>query len=547
LRKSVLLCATFAALLVPSLASAATPGINVSQFSQLQAAKATGAKLARIFVIYPTAGAAAPSSDDYIQLDQVIQGYTDAGIKPIVDISGKGAPPRSVTDYASYVGNIAQRYGDKLAAIEVWNEEDEAIWWGKSGGDPATYAAILKATYAQVGGKVPVVLGGMTGNNYTFLDQVYSALGGNSQGAFDAVGVHTDTACSLVGPDSFYRNPDGRISQFSFLGLREVHAIMDAHGDAAKKIWMTEIGWNTSAQTCDSGMFAGKKAGGVSPALQATYLGEAYHCLKSYDFVQNALWFNLQDFDGDTPETRYGLTNTDGSPKPSYQAFQDVLAGKDDFAGQGCGDFDPPSITVAEPTEGGLFFDVLPITASASDPSGVGRISLAADGKLIRNFTTGQADPSTFPKTLNATIDWQGGKLLGLGPHTITVTALDGNGNSTTKTVHVTKVALSSLKNLPVKFKTFKLSGKGTTRTLKVQVTGATSKTVGFRAVHKVNVVFQKLVKGKWKTAHKYTKTAKAPFTLKVKLQKAKWRVQAVFPAKAPFKGAKTPYLTFKV
>ena len=39
---------------------------------------------------------------------------------------------------------------------------------------------------------------------------------------------------------------------------------------------------------------------------------------------------------------------------------------------------------------------------------------------------------------------------------------------------------------------------------------------VGFRAVHKVKLVFQKLKGGHWKTAHKYTKTAMAAIRLGV-------------------------------
>ena len=68
-----------------------------------------------------------------------------------------------------------------------------------------------------------------------------------------------------------------------------------------------------------------------------------------------------------------------------------------------------------------MFVDVLPIEAAATDSSGVGRITLIADGKLIRNFTTGKTRATGFPKTLSGAIDWQGAKKLALGAHTITV------------------------------------------------------------------------------------------------------------------------------
>jgi hypothetical protein len=190
---------------------------------------------------------------------------------------------------------------------------------------------------------------------------------------------------------------------------------------------------------------------------------------------------------------------------------------------------------------------VLPIKATANDTGGIGRITFIADGQKIRNFTTGLKSASQFPKTLSGEMTWQGAKRLALGPHTITIVALDGSGNSTTREIHVTKVDPQRLTGLPTRFTPLILGGAGAKRTVSVQVTAATSSVIGFRAVHKVQLVFQKLKGGRWKTAHKYTKTAKAAIRLGVRLEKARWRVQAVFPAKAPFKASKTPWKYFKV
>jgi hypothetical protein len=390
------------------------------------------------------------------------------------------------------------------------------------------------------------VLGGLTGNNYDFLEKVYAALGGNSTSAFDAVGVHTDTACSIVGPDSFFRESDGRVSRWSFLGLREVRGTMVTHGDTAKKIWMTELGWNTASGLCDLGASAGKKNAGVTKAEQAAFLTQAYHCLSQYDYVDKALWFNLADTGPEQSIYRYGLVDVNGVRKPAFDALSAVARGSDADAGQPCGDFDPPSLKVTAPTTDG-FVDVLPIKAVAADPSGVGRITLKADGKLIRNFTTGKTRSTDFPTTLTGQIIWQGAKRLAIGPHTLTVLALDGNGNQTTTTLRVTKLAAGSLKGIRPAFAPLKLAGRGTSRRLRVAITAPTTAAVGFRAKHKVTVVFQKRVHGRWRTAHKYTKTAKKPFVLSVKLKPASWRVRASFRAEAPFRAASTPYLRFVV
>ena len=114
--------------------------------------------------------------------------------------------------------------------------------------------------------------------------------------------------------------------RFSFLGFRTVHDVMAAHGDGAKPIWMTELGWTTTTKTCSRGVWAGKKAAGVRRGPQAAYLKEAYHCLAGYPYVQVALWFNLQGpTTGQTDElNHYGLLRADGSQKPSWDAFHDV-------------------------------------------------------------------------------------------------------------------------------------------------------------------------------------------------------------------------------
>lgn len=524
----------------PAAAQAAQIGINVpgggAAINRAASAGATGASTGRVFLIY--SGGSAPDAGTVGIYQALVSTFNANGVKPVIVVTGQSAPA-DVNAFASYVGALARQFGSSVAAWELWNEEDEAAWWGNAGGNPSAYAALLKAAYPKVHPYAPVFVGGLTGNNYEFLEQVYGAGGG---GSFDGVAVHTDTACNLVGPDSFFRNADGRINRYSFLGLREVHQTMASHGDEAKPIWITELGWTTEPGLCSTGVFAGQKNAGVSEEDQAKYLGMAWHCLKDYPYVTNALWFNLED----EGPSYYGLKGHGGAAKPAYKAFLDAVAGKDPFAGQPCGDFSGPELSVASPTDNGVFTDVLPIKATATDSGGVGRITFIADGQKIRNFTTGLRDAKQFPKTLEGEMTWQGAKRLGLGPHTITIVALDGSGNSTTREVHVTKVDPARLAGLPTRFTPLVLGGSGAKRTVSVRVTAPVSSVIGFRAVHKVQVVFQKLKGGRWKTAHKYTKTAKAAIRLGVRLEHAKWRVQAVFRAKAPFKASRTSWKYFK-
>ena len=208
------------------------------------------------------------------------------------------APPADPNSYARFVAELARAAGP--AAIEIWNEADSGIFW-RGAPDPAGYTALLRASYGRIKAAAPavtVVTSGMVGNNYEFLQQMYAAGAG---GSFDAVGVHTDTACLLTSPAEFYREPNGRVGRYSFTGYREVHDVMTANGDGGKGIWMTEIGWNTGSRkpgSCRDGAVAGTRAEGVSEKTQARFLRLAYRCLAADPAVRVALWFSLQDVGG---------------------------------------------------------------------------------------------------------------------------------------------------------------------------------------------------------------------------------------------------------
>jgi len=346
-------------------------------------------------------------------------------------------PPTHPQDYADFMHAMAARFAGKVAAWEIWNEEDASQWWTHP--DPGAYARLLEASYPAVksaDSQAQVILGGLTGNDYNFLEGVYGA---GAKGSFDAVGVHTDTACGIVSPYSYYRNtpPDHRIGQYTFLGYREVHNTMLAHSDD-KPIWMTELGWSTSTQICDQGASRGAKAGGVSLTDQATYLAQAYHCLQGDPYVAVGIWFDLQDTSSaDTPFTRFGLLGSDFSPKPAFSAFADFAAHGDHLTGA-CGNFTGPQVAFASPRSGARYGGALKIAVSAASPAGVNRITLLYDaGKKIRNFT----DKSS-PTTLAGTLTWQGAKHLSPGRHKLTVEGIDAQGNVSEQTIVVTRTAV---------------------------------------------------------------------------------------------------------
>jgi hypothetical protein len=347
---------------------------------------------------------------------------------------GAPAPPTDPATFGSFMGRIAAAIPG-VDAWELWNEPDSPSFFAGAP-DPAKYAAMLRAAYPAIKAAQPddtVVTGGMVANNMDFLSALYDQ---GAQGSFDAVGVHTDTACLTNSPDVYYRDERGRVGRYTYTGYREVHQVMADHGDGAKSIWLTEIGWSTQSTrrtSCNVGAWKGKKPLGVSRKRQARYLRAAYRCAAADPFIGVALWFGLQDFRVGGAASGHGLYTRRGKAKRAVRAFKRLDRGI--RPRRACGGFvdrTPPSIKVAEPLDGHRFRDKLSVRVRAYDNrggSGIGRIKLALDGKHVTSWArSGSIDPWW------ASADWTP------GPHTLTFTVRDYAQNEANVTVAVEKL-----------------------------------------------------------------------------------------------------------
>ncbi len=422
--------AMLAASVLAAPARAAEPGVAVPGPGALHVAdiKAVGTHWVRMFVTWPDIEPApGVYSTSWLTSYEQALSQMPSGTKVIFDVvdspqwetgsSNEHTPPANPQDYARMIGMLAQQFGGRVAAYEIWNEEDASAWWSGAP-DPGSYVQLLKAAYPAVKAADPnatVVLGGLTGNDFQFLEGVYAAGG---KGFFDAVGVHTDTACNKLSPYDFLRGTDNRLITDSFLAYREVHSTMLANGDD-KPIWMTEMSWRTTTATCNEGAWAGQTAAGVSEDTQATYLRQAYHCLAQNPYVQVALWFPIHD----EGSLLSGLVRADGSRKPSFTAMRDYVKNGDQLT-EPCGVFTGPKITVGSPLNHLKYQGPLPIHVWAQSPQGVFRIRLEVDGRLIRNY-----DGSNYPATLSGVLHWQGAKHITFGRHVLTFIAYDKERN----------------------------------------------------------------------------------------------------------------------
>jgi hypothetical protein len=230
---------------------------------------------------------------------------------------GVGAyPPKDPADYAAIAHWLTATYGDDLAALEIWNEPNNALpgnaWQARD--KVASYAALVRAAYpaAKRGDpRVPVIIGALSFADKPFLEALYAA----GLGAYeDGISVH---------PYNEWRDPadpwQPEWRKYTFTsGLQWVHDAMVAHGDSSK-IWVTEFGWTIG--TGDRWT--------VTPEQQAAYVAGAFDILAGLDYVAEADVYNLVATSADPAsfEGGFGLLNADYSPRPAYAALTAALHG----------------------------------------------------------------------------------------------------------------------------------------------------------------------------------------------------------------------------
>jgi hypothetical protein len=207
-------------------------------------------------------------------------------------------PPRHPTDYGSFVAFLAQRYGTRLAAIEVWNEPDQINQLYFAGPHKAVrYAALLKAAYRAIKAanpQVPVLGGSIVGSNGIFLRALYAA---GIKGYYDGLAVHYYT---LV-----------------LAAVREIREVQLQNGDPTP-LWLDEFGWSS----CYPRHRVEQEQACVTPAIQARNLADVLHSLARTPYVAATVVYDLQD----NRFEQFGVLSGTGAHKPSFAAVAGALA-----------------------------------------------------------------------------------------------------------------------------------------------------------------------------------------------------------------------------
>jgi len=297
------------------------------------------------------------------QLDILINAAAAKGVNVMLspvsspDWAGSGGGlPNNPQDFADFIGFMANRYKGKVAAYEVWNEQNYAK---ETGGqvNVGAYIPILKAGYQALKASDPnitVVFGGQTPTGVTghpeialddvqYLQQIYAINNGEVKKYYDVLGAHPGSNCNP--PDNSYpdnpptnacgTDPDGgrsftKDNSFYFKRILQLRAVMEQNGEAGKKMWLTEFGWDSSSVLVPNYQYAQY----VSEDQQAQYLTQAFALGKSYPWMGVMFVWNL-DFPFTITAAKgaaavndekygWGVLRGDNSPRPAYTALKNM-------------------------------------------------------------------------------------------------------------------------------------------------------------------------------------------------------------------------------
>jgi len=243
---------------------------------------------------------------------------------------GAGAAPDPVK-FAAYATTVAQRYGVKISAYEVWNEPNAIPYWTPAP-DPAAYTEVLKAAWTAIkdaNGIIgadpgdPMVVAGVLGAVINWGDiamdprQYVEAMYANdAKGFFDAISFHPYQYTTKFSEGEY--NPaepwkaDSPLEML--IAMRETMMI---NGDDALKIWATEYGLPTEG------------INGVSQEDQRDFIEDFLDAWDDLSYTGPAFIYTTIDRMDGTEDGSFGIFTKDAEgnwvPKLAAQVIKDAI------------------------------------------------------------------------------------------------------------------------------------------------------------------------------------------------------------------------------
>ncbi|MCG2770072.1 MAG: hypothetical protein L6435_17125, partial [Anaerolineae bacterium] len=190
------------------------------------------------------------------------------------------------TDFGDFVYAFVDHFKGRVNHFIIWNEPNLSFEWGYRPVDPAAYTRLLRIAYERAkeanpeaiilaAGLAPTLAppGSEWGmNDLEFLQRMYDA---GAKDYFDAMAIHA-YGWSFPPDDP----ADARMINFARSEL--LYAVMARNGDAQKKCFITEGGWNDHPRWTKA----------VRPYQRITYTIQAYEkALREWDWCEAvAIW-----------------------------------------------------------------------------------------------------------------------------------------------------------------------------------------------------------------------------------------------------------------
>jgi polysaccharide biosynthesis protein PslG len=277
-------------------------------------------------------------SFDWGPLDKKVAAATGQGLRVlgILDYSPQwnahpdctvGSPdqcaPADPNAFANYAAAAAAHF-PQVTHWEIWNEPNLKQFWSPS---PSSidYVTTLNGAYAAIKAVAPddVVIAGALSRASdvpgvqiaptTFVNSMYA-----NRAKFDILSLH---------PYTYPFSPDTANSGNGWLDVATIRATMVANGDAAKKIWITELGVPTcgpgNASAVDAQPFSGDDY--MTEAAQETILSAVMTKIRSVSYIGAFFVYEIKDDnsgDRSNRENCFGIFHSDGSPKPVFSTIK---------------------------------------------------------------------------------------------------------------------------------------------------------------------------------------------------------------------------------
>lgn len=310
-----------------------------------------------------------PGNYAWGELDKIVPEVAAKGQKLLVSIvrspafyEPTGGMPTDPATMGNFVEAMVQRYGDQIAAYEIWNEPNLQQ---ENGGrvvpeDAGKYVELLIECYNRIKAinpnafviAAPASSTGVNDPSAAVSDEIwyrtmYSYKDGIVKNFFDAQGVHPGGAANP--PDTLFpENPsviEGCIYSSPtkcwndepthyFRHLENIRRFMVEEGVGDHQMWITEFGWATENNT------PGYEFGNyVTQQQQADYIvaamqriNEEYRDENGRPWIGASFLWNMnyavlwqQQGNEQHEQASFGILNGDYSPRPAFTAIQGYL------------------------------------------------------------------------------------------------------------------------------------------------------------------------------------------------------------------------------